>query len=183
MKLFPALGRSIPDFLADISIFRRDDVAEINNIQKRLGTKAVYYTPAGNTGAGEDDLIAYDVPSGILKDDGAGLEFDCAFSFAANGNNKRVRIYFGATLVYDSGAQAQNGGSLVAKVTVIRTGLATEQIYATVNASGTLFDDSAVFLAATEDLNAPVVIKATGEATANNDVVQQVFIFRSIPAS
>jgi hypothetical protein len=140
------------------------------------GTVFTAQTDVGNVGAGEDDLHSESIAGSTLSVDGEALEATFVFTFAANANSKRVRIYFGATAVYDSTAQVQNGGSLSVRVRIVRTGAATQRASATaVNDAGTpLFGDVHQYTTPGETLSGAVTFKATAEAVADNDVVNKM---------
>jgi hypothetical protein len=117
-----------------------------------------------------------------MSADGDSIEFENVVTFAANANNKQVKAYFGATQLYASGAQAQNGGSMVIKVRVVRTGAATQDAYVTVtNSSGSLFANVCAFTQPTETLSGAVTFKLTGEATSNDDILQKIMTVRHNP--
>src|SRR5262245_51785540 len=65
-------------------------------------------TTVGNVGAGEDTLHTYTVPASTLAASGDRLKYEAYISFAANGSNKRVRAYFGSTLLLDTGTVTYN---------------------------------------------------------------------------
>jgi hypothetical protein len=140
------------------------------------GTVFTAQTDVGNVGAGEDDLHSKSIAASTLSVDGEALEATFVFTFAANANSKRVRIYFGATAVYDSTAQVQNGGSLSVRVRIVRTGAATQRGSATaVNDAGTpLFGDVHQYTTPGETLSGAVTFKATGEGVADNDIVNKM---------
>jgi len=64
----------------------------------------------GNVGTGEDNLITYTVPGNLLTVNLDRIKFTSAGTFAANINNKRIRVYFGTTVLLDTTALALNGG-------------------------------------------------------------------------
>ena len=141
-------------------------------------------TPVGNVGTGEDDLCSAAIPAGILAVDGDSIEIEAWFSFAANGNNKQVKLYFGASAIYASGAVAQNGGKLHLRAIVTRTG-ATAQISvvtAGVSNGATMTADVQTGTPG-ETLSGAVTVKATGEATSDDDISQVAMTIRAHLAS
>ena len=145
------------------------------------GTSNVNTTSTGNVGTGEDDLITYSLPANSLTRNGSYIEFEVAGTFAANANNKRIKIYFGATAIFDTTAQAFNAGSWTAKCTVIRTGATTQKASVQFASSNTLLTSSALYSTPAETLSSAVTIKCTGEATSNNDIVQELFTCKKYP--
>lgn len=139
----------------------------------------------GNVGTGEDNLISYTLPANTLNTEGEGLEIEAGFSFAANGNTKQVKMYFGAAAFYASGASAHNDGGLVVRAIVTRdtSSIAKVGYMVTATGGGTPFALAAGDAAnASADMTAAVTIKGTGEATSNNDVVMEYLRVRKVPA-
>lgn len=163
-------------FLKAVERERSADVKEIADMQKLLNVARqanAFTTATGNVGTGEDDLISYALPDGILTNNGQRLEFEAAFTFASNVNNKRIKLKFGGTTIYDSGALALNGGGAVLRAVIIRTGASAQVYSVTVDASLALLANMASVGTAAVDLTAPVTFKATGEATSNDDIIQK----------
>lgn len=144
-----------------------------NQFLKTGGTLNVNTTEVSNVGTGEDDLITYSVPASTLATDGDSLEITAWGTFAANGNNKTIKIKFGATTILDTTAVAANGGSWVIRAGVIRTGAATQQCYASLVTDNTSLPDIAKYTTAAETLSGAVTLKCTGEATSNADITQK----------
>ncbi|OQB10452.1 MAG: hypothetical protein BWY21_00373 [Parcubacteria group bacterium ADurb.Bin216] len=147
-----------------------------NNWQRVLNTAV------GNVGAGEDTLITTLIPSGIQTRNGDAIEAIAYGSFAANANNKRVECDYGATpaAVIDSGAQAQNGGSWEVRCLIVRTSATGQDIKCTFAGPATLFPLAHNFTTDTETLANAITFDCRGEATADNDVVQEGLILRYI---
>lgn len=158
----------------------------------RATSSAVYYlggnlssntTDVGNVGAGEDDLMTSTIFNGMLGSNGDYLEFTMTFDLAANSNNKQVKVKFGGTTIYASGAQAQNDGVIEITGTIIRTGSATQRISYSVSSSGSLFPDYADYVTATETMSSGIILKATGEATSTDDIIQRLMIVKYFPGN
>lgn len=153
---------------------------ELASYPKNLITN---FTDVGNVGTGEDNLMTYSIPAGKLANDGDYLEFTMTLIFAANVNAKEVKLYYGATNFYASTAQIQNGGSMEIKGTIIRTGATSQRItFSQVN-NTTLFPDYADYTTASETLANAITLKATGEATSNNDIVQKILLVKYFPGN
>ena len=127
-------------------------------------------TTVGNVGVGEDTLHTYTVPAASLAADGDRIKYEAYLSFAANGNNKRVRAYFGSTVILDTGTVTYNNLTAWCELTVIRTGAATQTCFAR------LFGASVTTIvantSASETLANALAIRLTGEATSNDDIRQ-----------
>lgn len=140
----------------------------------RGGTLNVNTTDVGNVGTGVDDLQSFPVPAGALSADGDFMEYEFVITFAANANNKTVRVVYGATEVYNSTAQAQNGGTMIISGRIVRTSATTQDVTARVSVDGTLYTDIANYTTAAETLSGAVILKDTGEATSDNDIISKI---------
>lgn len=140
-------------------------------------------TLTGNEGTGEDDLSAYTIPADTLNTNGDQIEFIMTFTFAANANAKRVRVYYGATTIYDSGSQNQNSGSMEIRGTIIRKGATSQLISFSQNNDAALFPIRSGYTTAAETLSSTVILKATAEAVADNDIQQILLTVKMIPNS
>lgn len=135
----------------------------------------VNVTEVGNVGAGEDDLITYSIPASTLSVNLQYLRWNAAGSFAASANNKRLRVYLGATVLFDTGVLAITAASdWMLDGLIIREGAAVQKCTARLTCSDASVAASADYVGATEDLTTALTFKLTGEATSNNDVVQEL---------
>lgn len=128
----------------------------------------------------EKDLHTYTLPASTLAIDGRGVRIHVAWTTSANANTKRFRVYFGSTVVFDSGALAENGRNGRITVDVFRTGAATQDAIGTAvgfsNAGAPL---DGTFATPTETLSGAVVIKTTGQngtATATDCRVELSYV-------
>lgn len=138
-------------------------------------------TPVGNINAGVDTLITYTLPANVLALDGYSLELKAWGTFAANGNNKELKMLFGSAVLYDTGVVAVNDGTWMLNATIVRTGAATQQAITTMTSSNATVANSVTYLVPTETLSGTIVIKCTGEAIATNDIIQKGFLLKIIP--
>lgn len=138
------------------------------------GTINTNTTAVGNVGTGEDDLITYTIPASVLNTNGDRIEFKMAGTFAANVNTKRIRVKYGATTLFDTTAIAFNGTDWSCDGLIIRTGAATQKAYVAFRSSDALLNSSSDYTTPAETLSGTVVLKATGEATSNNDISQEI---------
>jgi len=138
-------------------------------------------TPVGNVGAGEDNLMTYTLPANTIKTAGSQLQIQATGTFAANANNKRLRLYIGAATLIDSGAAAINGGSWSIVSTIVRKTDNTQNAITTVTASNGSFTTEMTYSNPNVTLSSNQLIKVTGEATANDDIVQTMMITTYLP--
>lgn len=155
---------------------------KVNAVRYGLGGSLnVNTTDVGNVGTGADNLMTYSVPAGTLSNNGDYIEFSFTFTFATNANNKTVKVVYGATEIYTSTAQPQNDGSMEVKGKIIRTGATTQKVIVTATTDGTLFTDLANYTTAAETLSGAVTLKATGEATSDNDIINRILVVKYFP--
>lgn len=135
------------------------------------GVLDVNTTTVGNVGAGEDVLWTYTMPADTLSVDEQGILIRVAGSSTVNGNNKRIKLYFGDDLIVDPGINnltltwsmdcqviRVNGTTLKSNCQVVTIGSGQTH---------TVLDDI------TETLSGAVVIQLTGEAVADNDIIKE----------
>lgn len=130
-------------------------------------------TQVGNALTGEDDLMTYSVPAGILAVNGQNIFAIASGSFAANANLKTVKAYFGGTQVFTSGAIAANTGDWRMEVQIIRTGATTQIVNVDWSSGNALLTSFAVVTTPGETLSGAVTLRCTGEATLTDDVTQR----------
>ncbi len=130
-------------------------------------------------GAGEDTLQTYTVPAGTLNVNGNALQFRVSGTIANNVNAKRIRVKYGGTTIFDTGASgiaASTAMDWSIEGQIIRTGAATQKAIVT-----TCFGTALVAVApcdyttAAETLSGTVVLLVTGEAVSDNDIVKETF--------
>jgi hypothetical protein len=127
-------------------------------------------TNVGNVGGGEDDLKTFPIPANTLAVNGQVLRYTAFLLTAANGNNKRIRVKFGASTVLDTGVVTWNSVPVRVVMEIMRTAVGTQEVMAVLLANGVT--PFVGFASATETLSGSVTAKITAEATANDDVVQ-----------
>jgi hypothetical protein len=127
--------------------------------------------------------MSYTVPAATLAVNGDHLEFKAAGVFAATANNKRLRIKYGATTLLDTGTLAITAASdWEVQGQIIRTGAATQKSTVSLLSSDAAVADFPDLTTPAETLSGTVVLKLTGEATADNDVVEETLTVRFLPA-
>lgn len=142
------------------------------------GTMEVQISTVGNAGTGEDLLHTWDMPAYTLSEDERYVEISCAGTCAANANTKRLRLYFGATAIYDSGNVAPNNVSWFLRARVYRKTSTTQRAVAWMMCSATgnlAYVETAQLTSPAETLTAAVTIRTTMEATSDNDGVEETF--------
>lgn len=146
-----------------------------------VGTLNVNTTSVGNVGTGEDDLITYSVPGATLAVDGDYITFDTAGTVANSINAKRIRAKFGSTTIFDTGASGipiSTGFDWTMRGEIIRTSATTFKANVYFNTASASLASYAQYTSGTETLSGALTLKMTGDATTNNDVVEQSMVTR-----
>lgn len=125
--------------------------------------------PFGNTAGTETDLVARTIPYNILTRRGSTLVFTIAGQTGANTNNKTIKVKFGSTTIFDSGAVAMNNSDWTITGEIIRSAGSVQTCHATFISTTTLTTKVTV-TNATEDLGTNLDFTVTGNGTAASDV-------------
>lgn len=145
------------------------------NTGKIGGTIDKQTTAVGNPGTtSEGDLMTTSLGANALNVNQKGVEWKLSGKFAANGNDKKLKIKFGGTTLFDSGVITDNGTRWNAEVRIYRTGSNAQKI-AIVVMKGTAIVLNDVLTATETDSNA-ITLKATGQSPttgAASDVTQE----------
>jgi hypothetical protein len=126
----------------------------------------------GNVGTGEDNLMSYTVPANTLGGTGDYIDVTMFGTFANTANNKRVKVHWGTTVILDTGALAFQDADWTVRLLICRVAGATQRCTATFTSSSALLASTNKYTAASATLTGTVVLKATGEATDNDDIQQ-----------
>ncbi len=121
----------------------------------------------------DDTLFTYTLPASCLDTNNQGIVIEAFGSFAANGNNKTVKLWFGTSLVFSSGVLTNNNVGWNARLMLNRTG-ASAQIGSGFGMAGSTPFPVPVPLVGTEVTTGAIVLKVTGASPttgAANDVV------------
>jgi hypothetical protein len=87
---------------------------------------------------------------------------------AGNANNKTLKLYFGTTVVFSSGAIALNGKDWTFQAQVVRTGGASQTAWGQFLSNGA--SPVVGVTTATEDLTQNKTLKLTGTGTSSADI-------------
>lgn len=134
-----------------------------------------------NSGGGVTDLTSYTLQPNVLQKNGYNLEIIAYGTYAANANNKQIKLLFGSSTLLDTGVFAASGGTWKITAIVTRTGAATQSAIGNVDASNNYTGATASYVVPTESLSATIIIKCTGQGVATNDIVQNGLLIRVMP--
>ena len=142
---------------------------------KPVTVQAVSVAAVGNVGAGEDDLITATLPANALSTNGMALRITAWGTTANNATGKTLKVYLGTQILLTNALTASIAGVWRAECIVVRTGVGGQDYSGSLmslGAAGVALNDVENG-AATQDETAALAIKCTGEAGANNDIVQE----------
>lgn len=133
-------------------------------------------TSNANATTAESDLTSYSLPAGRLASSGAGIRVKAwgTGTTVSTAATRRLRMYFGATVVADTGAQ-NVPPTWVLEATILRTQAAGVQVamsnvlVSTGGSGSVLYQHSNP----TENLAAAVTVKVTGLCTASSNILTQ----------
>lgn len=151
-------------------------LAQAGNGRGRFGLSGLQkfaFGPVGNVNAGEDDLLSVTLEGKTLYKNGVGIEIIAYGTFAANGNNKQVKLYFGGNVVIAGGVVTSNNKAWYARGLVVRSAADVQK------AIGWIGEDNVIdptYSALAVDDDQDQVVKVTGEAVATDDIVAQVLL-------
>lgn len=134
--------------------------------QNSVDVKNVNTTAASNVSTSETDLISYTLPANSLSSNGKGVRITAWGTVAANGNTKKIKLYFGSSL-FDTGTTTWTGTSWFFRLLIIRTGSSTQEMIAHILAGTT--DTNVTHATPSEDTTGDIVIKTTGESGTSSD--------------
>lgn len=147
-------------------------------------------TQGNNADTTDDVLYVFTIPALALDADGKQATLNACGKFAANGNNKRFKVWAsssaqtvgaalvssGSTLILDSGVVTTNAGGWMAELTLVKQGAAganTQQAVMQQALSGSSHLGTSAPVALTLAENAPIYLVVTGASPttgAANDV-------------
>lgn len=125
--------------------------------------------PVGNSAGTESTLDSTTVSVGTLaKTESSILIFACGKT-TANANNKTLKLKFGTTEIFTTGAQAFNGVDWTLNAEIVRTSSTTQTCWVQFFSTATLTQKVTVTTASV-DLAQNQTITFTGEGTLANDI-------------
>lgn len=137
------------------------------------GVIANGHTSVGNVGSGEDTLLSYAVAANALSADGMEIVAVLSGVYAANGNNKTLKVKWNATTVLTLGPAAVNNGLYHIEVRFKRISSSHVRPYGwitTHNAAGSIVQAFVTRTTIATTFSGAVSLDVTGEATSNNDI-------------
>lgn len=149
--------------------------ANLVQVFSTIGNAKSDVSTIGNVGTGVDNLLSFVIVANALANTGDYYEFDSFGEFENNANNKTLKIVYGATTIFNTGAVAFGATALVnwrINCKIIRTGATAQKCITTFwsNDATTPFLQEIFITGENNAVNRTV--QFTGEATANDDITQ-----------
>lgn len=152
---------------------------QLTNIPKVGGTIFDHFADAGNTTTTETDLYSDTLPASILNTNGDKVSAVYGGIFVSSGTATReIRVYFGGTLIFDSGALSISVGSdsWAVYTDIIRDTSSSVRCIVTMNTTGATTNAYCTYtLVSGLTLTNTQILKITGQAAgvgaATNDIV------------
>jgi hypothetical protein len=136
-------------------------------------------TAVGNVGAGTDTLMTYSLPASALINTGSGIRITAWGTTANTAAAKTVTLDWGSQTIMTQALTANIAGTWRISAYAIRTGASTQDCFAELLQLATIIHKHTL-TAGTQAETGAVVIKCTGTATSNNDIVQEGLIVEYI---
>jgi len=130
-------------------------------------------TAVGNVGAGEDDLCTVTLPASMMINASSGIRITAWGTGANNANAKTLKLYFGTQIILTTALTINQVDTWRATATVWRTGASAQDWESMLVQAGTASLVDVENGTATQTETATISIKCTGDATTNNDIVQE----------
>lgn len=139
------------------------------------GTVGQVLSDVPSAGSSETDLLLVRVLPNFISKPGDALKVEASGAFAASANNKRVRVRFGSTVVFDSGALAiSNANTWDLKFSLVRVAVAAQRCHGVIVVGTSDPSYTPQYVAGTESHASSLNLRVTGEGGANGDVVLKV---------
>lgn len=131
---------------------------------------------ATDTGTSEETLATYSLPANALDQAGRRVRIHASYHLATNGNNKTLKVYFGASVI-SSGTLTDSNVNATFTMDVVKSGSSTQIVTATGQHATTMV--TPYLNAGTDTDTAAIVIKATGQdgtASAGDVTLEDFYV-------
>lgn len=135
-------------------------------------------TTVGNSGASETDLMSYLLKATSLNTDKSYLELSAWGTYAANANNKTIKLKIGSTTIYDTTSVAANDGAWSITAKLIRTAAGSAKSIVEMIAQSALVTKKVEYTAISEDFTTDLTIVVTGQGSSDDDIKQEGLIIK-----
>ena len=175
------------DLLGDLgsAAKRWNDLWVAGKVTGRFGSTAGIWVGGGlagaststaqNSGSTETTIASFTILANGFDFNGHAILFDAYGTFAANGNNKQLRVKLDGTTFADFGSVAANSGSWHIHAEVRRSSTTAAKCGATLVTDNATLTDQAKYSSVTvADWTSNRAFIVTGQATSDGDIVKQM---------
>jgi hypothetical protein len=135
-------------------------------------------TPVANVGAGEDDLMSYEIPANTFENNGDSLTIDCQYLI---GGTAQLSLYVGATQFAVISLVDDEAGTSV-RWRITRTGASSLIVTAFGGVASQGYGSGAAQIGSVNFANA-LTIKSTAQGTNDGDLTQVLMRVQYEPAA
>ena len=168
---FRATNYTVPtagdtDWAADLNSY-------LSSLSRAVGVIDAQYTAVGNVGTGEDTLMTYTLPANSLVASGRGVRVKAWGTLADNVNAKTLKLHFGSVAILTKAVAISSLGPWALEAVILRASLSSQRCMAQlleIGGPSVVLDLETSSPTQTE--TGAIVIKCTGTATDNNDIIQ-----------
>lgn len=137
------------------------------------------FATIGNVGVGEDDLHSHTIAANTLNSNGEHIVADFSGSFANNANSKNLRIRFGGAQIYTASSASFQNIDWHLRIVIIRDGANSVRTSVSGNWQSNVVNTLVqAGSAAGLSFAGSLILKATAEAVADNDITQKISIVK-----
>lgn len=129
--------------------------------------------------ASETTLSTLTLPANSLYKNGQSIRVKAFGTFAANANNKEVKLYFGTTSILDTGTLTSNNKSWYVEALIMRSAVGGQSVIASGRAGDAIIAE--IYTALTKDAATDLAIAVKGTAaTGASDIVCKGMIVEAL---
>ena len=185
---------SFPDavkiFTTKVNHVDRYDAAHINDLQAEVSaieqslinaTIGYITSDKGYVASGERDMYTLTVPADMLDREGRLLQIRGLYTFANNANSKRLRVFFGSTVIMDQIAATHDATRSPVSFDLYVQRIAANQQRAWGTLCKTTYVPIIWYSEPAEVDSAPITLAIKGTGVSNNDLVLKALHVSRLP--
>ena len=128
---------------------------------------------ASNVDSNVTDLLQYNLSAGSLGHNSSIININAFGTVAATATNIRIILYFGSSILIDTGTVAANSVSWTIESKIVRVSINSQKVITTIISDNTLITNKSSYVATSENLDTDLVIKCTGTGGSSDDITQE----------
>lgn len=134
-------------------------------------------------GGADTTLFSQSIQAGSLAEAGDAIAFEVSCVYAANANNKRMRINFGGSTIWDSSALPINNGSTTVLGRIMRVSATAQRYHLAIHSGSASLLGLSYAGGITENLANAINLSVIGNGTSLGDISGWMFHVGYIPRS